>query len=81
MSLFIVTIFVCYSSPCAGVTVLEVIASQMVAYGTIAFIQAAILIVFGIYVVNVSVCHVTCLLSYGCNYRIYIHLTRFLLFQ
>ena len=38
----------------AGVTVLEVMASQMIAYGVIACIQAAILTIFGVFVVNVS---------------------------
>ena len=37
-----------------GVTVIEVVASQMLAYGTIACIQGALLVVFGVYVVDVS---------------------------
>ena len=55
-SIFIVTltIFGHIMLHCAGVTVLEVIASQMFAYGVIACIQAAILTIFGVYVVNVS---------------------------
>lgn len=38
----------------SGVNVLEVIASQLVTYGIISFLQAALTVVIGIYAVDVS---------------------------
>ena len=42
---------------------MEVVTSQVVAYGTIACIQAALLTIFGIYVVNVSAAHTIVLIN------------------
>lgn len=42
---------------CAGVNAIEVIISQMVAYGTITCAQAILLVVSGVYIIDVSVCN------------------------
>ena len=53
---------------------MEVVSSQILAYGVIACIQAAILTIFGVYVVNVSVHHMTRMSGYYCIALIVCHL-------
>ena len=44
-----------YVCTCAGVNVVEVISSQMITYSTITCAQAVLLVISGVYIVDVSV--------------------------